>query len=66
MHKYLLKNGEVTFEKIFSQRLGYLLFKDFCENVYSDPVPQIKFYEAVCFVYFSFSFYLLLIFANFR
>jgi len=47
MHKYLEKKGDVTFEKIFRQRLGYLLFKDFCENVSEDPVPQIKFYEEV-------------------
>ena len=26
---------------------GYLLFKDFCENVTEDSVPQIKFYEEV-------------------
>nr|CAD7458519.1 unnamed protein product [Timema tahoe] len=25
--------------------LGYLLFKDFCENVAEEPVPQLKFYE---------------------
>lgn len=27
---------------------GYLLFKDFCENVVEEPIPQIKFYEEVC------------------
>lgn len=27
--------------------LGYLLFKDFCENVAEEPIPQIKFYEEV-------------------
>lgn len=26
---------------------GYLLFKDFCENVCDEPVPQLKFYEEV-------------------
>lgn len=26
---------------------GYLLFKDFCENVVEEPIPQIKFYEEV-------------------
>ncbi|KAK7474566.1 hypothetical protein BaRGS_00034211 [Batillaria attramentaria] len=45
MHKHLTKVGEVTFDKIFNQKLGYLLFKDFCENVYDEPVPQLKFYE---------------------
>lgn len=29
---------------------GYLLFKDFCENVYEEPVPQLKFYEEVSLV----------------
>lgn len=47
MHKYLDKTGEATFEKIFTQRLGFLLFKDFCENVSEVPCPQIKFYEAI-------------------
>ena len=26
---------------------GFLLFKDFCENVYEEPVPQLAFYEEV-------------------
>jgi len=26
---------------------GYLLFKDFCENIVEEPIPQIKFYEEV-------------------
>ncbi|XP_012942892.1 beta-adrenergic receptor kinase 2 [Aplysia californica] len=47
MHKHLQKVNEVTFDKIFNQRLGFLLFKDFCENVYDEPVPQLKFYEEV-------------------
>ena len=29
---------------------GYLLFKDFCENVYEEPVPQLKFYEEVSYI----------------
>ncbi|KAL8602463.1 Beta-adrenergic receptor kinase 2 [Nucella lapillus] len=47
MHKHLTKVGEVTFDKIFNQKLGFLLFKDFCENVYDEPVPQLKFYEEI-------------------
>ncbi|XP_022338831.1 G protein-coupled receptor kinase 3-like isoform X1 [Crassostrea virginica] len=47
MHKHLTKMGEVTFDKIFGQKLGYLLFKDFCENVCDEPVPQLKFYEEI-------------------
>ena len=27
--------------------LGYLMFKDFCENVMDEPVPQLNFYEEV-------------------
>ena len=30
MIKHLERMGEITFDKIFNQRLGYLLFKDFC------------------------------------
>jgi len=26
---------------------GYLIFKDFCENVCDEPVHQLKFYEEV-------------------
>ena len=44
MVKYLDKMGEITFDKIFNQRLGYLLFKDFCQNVLTEPLPQFKFY----------------------
>ncbi|KAL8594436.1 Beta-adrenergic receptor kinase 2 [Nucella lapillus] len=47
MHKHLTKVGEVTFDKIFNQKLGYLLFKDFCESIYDEPVPQLKFYEEI-------------------
>ena len=47
MVKYLEKMGEITFDKIFNQRLGYLLFKDYCQNVLSEPLPQFKFYEEI-------------------
>jgi len=47
MIKYLEKSGEINFDKIFNQRLGYLLFKDFCLNVVQEQVPQFKFYEEV-------------------
>ncbi|CAG0878911.1 unnamed protein product, partial [Darwinula stevensoni] len=46
-HRYLDKMGEVTFEKIFNQRLGYLLFKEYCETISEEPIPQIKFYEEI-------------------
>ena len=38
MIKYLEKTGEINFDKIFNQRLGYLLFKDFCLNVVQEQV----------------------------
>ncbi|CAD5222656.1 unnamed protein product [Bursaphelenchus xylophilus] len=47
MQKYLEKTGEIRFEKIFNQRLGFLLLKDFAENVSETSCPQIKFYEAI-------------------
>jgi len=47
MIKYLEKTSEINFDKIFNQRLGYLLFKDFCLNVVQEQVPQFKFYEEV-------------------
>ncbi|KAF7995119.1 hypothetical protein HCN44_004591 [Aphidius gifuensis] len=47
MHKYLEKKNEVNFDKIFHQMLGYLLFKDFCETVAEEPIPQLRFYEEV-------------------
>ena len=47
MHKYLEKEHEITFDKIFNQILGFLLFKDFCESVSEDAVPQLKFYEEI-------------------
>ncbi|XP_014221699.1 G protein-coupled receptor kinase 1 isoform X2 [Trichogramma pretiosum] len=47
MHKYLEKKNEVNFDKIFNQMLGYLLFKDFCENSSDEPIPQLSFYEQI-------------------
>uniref|UniRef100_A0ABD2WF83 G protein-coupled receptor kinase n=1 Tax=Trichogramma kaykai TaxID=54128 RepID=A0ABD2WF83_9HYME len=47
MHKYLEKKNEVNFDKIFNQMLGYLLFKDFCENSSDEPIPQLRFYEQI-------------------
>lgn len=47
MHKYLEKKKEVNFDKIFNQMFGYLLFKDYCENVAEEPIPQLRFYEEI-------------------
>lgn len=47
MHRHLSKLNENTFEKIFNQELGFLLFKDFCNTCCDEPVPQLKFYEEV-------------------
>lgn len=30
--------------------LGYLLFKDFCENDSEEPIQQLKFYEQVSYL----------------
>lgn len=46
MHKYLEKKNDVSFDKIFHQTLGYLLFKEFCESL-DPPSPQIAFYEKI-------------------
>ncbi|XP_027037002.1 G protein-coupled receptor kinase 3-like isoform X1 [Pocillopora verrucosa] len=47
MHKYLSERGEVQFDKIFDQRIGYLVFKEFCETQCDEPVPQLAFYEDI-------------------
>uniref|UniRef100_A0A2K5QMM7 G protein-coupled receptor kinase n=1 Tax=Cebus imitator TaxID=2715852 RepID=A0A2K5QMM7_CEBIM len=47
MQKYLEDRGEVTFEKIFSQKLGYLLFRDFCLNHLEEARPLVEFYEEI-------------------
>jgi beta-adrenergic-receptor kinase len=47
MHRHLTKINENTFEKIFNQELGFLLFKDFCNACCDEPVPQLKFYEEI-------------------
>merc|ERR1719225_2070012 len=39
--------GEINFDKIFNQRLGYLLFKEFCQTSVQEQVPQFKFYEDI-------------------
>jgi len=46
MIKYLEK-GEMSFDKIFNQRLGYLLFKEHCSTASQEQVPQFKFYEEI-------------------
>uniref|UniRef100_A0A8C0FS84 G protein-coupled receptor kinase n=1 Tax=Bubo bubo TaxID=30461 RepID=A0A8C0FS84_BUBBB len=47
MQKYLEERGELTFDKIFHQRIGFLLFKDYCMNEIDEAVPQLKFYEEI-------------------
>ncbi|EHB16570.1 Ras-related protein Rab-2A [Heterocephalus glaber] len=46
IQKYLERN-EITFDKIFNQKIGFLLFKDFCLNEINEAVPQVKFYEEI-------------------
>lgn len=45
--KYMEKRGDINFDRIFNQKLGYLLFKDYCLNYHEEPVPQIRFYEEI-------------------
>jgi len=45
--KYLEKMDEVTFDKIFNQRLGFLLFKQYCEEISDEALPQLSFYEEI-------------------
>lgn len=47
MQKYLEKTGQLSFEKIFVQKLGFLLFKEFCQAYCNGSCPQINFYEAI-------------------
>uniref|UniRef100_A0A8C0D0L4 G protein-coupled receptor kinase n=1 Tax=Balaenoptera musculus TaxID=9771 RepID=A0A8C0D0L4_BALMU len=47
MQKYLEERHEITFNKIFNQKIGFLLFKDFCLNEINEAVPQVKFYEEI-------------------
>lgn len=54
MHKHLQKINDHTFDKIFNQQIGFLLLKDYCNLVCDEPVPQVKFYEDVCFFFFFF------------
>merc|ERR1719259_26830 len=39
--------GEVNFDKIFNQKLGYLLFKEYCASLVDEPVPQLAFLEEI-------------------
>uniref|UniRef100_A0A8C9ZIK0 G protein-coupled receptor kinase n=1 Tax=Sander lucioperca TaxID=283035 RepID=A0A8C9ZIK0_SANLU len=47
MQKYLEERDELAFDKIFNQKIGFLLFKDFCLNEIDEAVPQLKFYEEI-------------------
>uniref|UniRef100_A0A3Q3B2V0 G protein-coupled receptor kinase n=1 Tax=Kryptolebias marmoratus TaxID=37003 RepID=A0A3Q3B2V0_KRYMA len=47
MQKYLEERDELTFDKIFNQKIGFLLFKDFCMHEIDEAVPQLKFYEEI-------------------
>lgn len=47
MYKYMEKENELNFHKIFNQVFGYLLFKEFCEGDYEEPIQHLKFYEQI-------------------
>ena len=56
MIKYLEKTGEINFDKIFNQRLGYLLFKDFSLNVVLEQVEGIM--NVICELRIKYNSYL--------
>ena len=46
MIRHLEKMGDIHFDSIFHQRLGFLLFKEFCESAsLDDSLPHLRFYE---------------------
>ncbi|MBN3273933.1 ARBK2 kinase, partial [Polyodon spathula] len=47
MQKYLEERDELTFDKIFNQKIGFLLFKDYCMTEIDEAIPQLKFYEEI-------------------
>ncbi|XP_075252390.1 G protein-coupled receptor kinase 3-like [Convolutriloba macropyga] len=47
MHKYLTQRNEITFEKIFNQKIGFLLMKDFCSKNLELSLQRIEFYEDI-------------------
>ncbi|XP_069713450.1 beta-adrenergic receptor kinase 1 isoform X2 [Phaenicophaeus curvirostris] len=47
MQKYLEDRGEVTFDKIFTQKIGYLLFRDFAYNQAEEAKALMEFYEEI-------------------
>ncbi|XP_070619503.1 LOW QUALITY PROTEIN: G protein-coupled receptor kinase 3 [Erythrolamprus reginae] len=47
MQKYLEERGELTFDKVFNQKIGFLLFRDFCQSDVDEGIPQLKFYEEI-------------------
>jgi len=48
MHLHLTNLGKVNFNCIFDEKIGYLLFHEFCTGSECDEsVPQILFYEAI-------------------
>ena len=53
MIKYLEKTGEINFDKIFNQRLGYLLFKDFCLNVVNEQVHDVCRLQDICDIFYE-------------
>ncbi|XP_042524430.1 beta-adrenergic receptor kinase 2 [Dipodomys spectabilis] len=47
MQRYLQERNEMTFDKIFHQKIGFLLFKDFCLSGINEAALQVKFYEEI-------------------
>ena len=50
IHKGVLVQLSAVLALVRCTLLGYLLFKDFCENVSEEPVPQMSFYDEVSLI----------------
>ena len=47
MHRYLQQRNEITFEKIFHQKIGFLLMKEYCSKHLELSTQRIEFYEDI-------------------
>ncbi|VDL19727.1 unnamed protein product [Hymenolepis diminuta] len=47
MMTYLKRQGKISFENIFQERLGFIFFIKFCKSQDSSDVQLVEFYEAI-------------------
>ncbi|KAL3317098.1 Beta-adrenergic receptor kinase 2 [Cichlidogyrus casuarinus] len=49
MMRYLERNKELSFDRVFNQKLGYLIFKSYCCSLGDDAIEaQFLFFEDIC------------------